>query len=338
MTLLKVICTRLALLLIPAAIALSPGARADDIAPILWYGMMPHPYIALCQKGAEAAAKDYNIKIDTTVGQEWSQANETQNIEQQSARGYKAVSLFPGDPTGVNGLANSLRKHGIFVVSYGGQPHTPTPISFTVGTDIKGAAMRATEDLIKILGDKGNILNILETVTDVNTKLRDDGIHEVVAEHPNVHIIQTISDMTQQSVARTKIESALAARGNEIDGIITTGYNPTVAASELLTERHKNASAKQYHFIGIDTDPITIQAIRDGAIDGTIAQNPFAHGYISCAILKLMLDGYKPVKPYQLVDAGDVLVTKDNVDTYEQQVSAITDQLKKDLTTKYLTK
>jgi hypothetical protein len=107
---------------------------------------------------------------------------------------------------------------------------------------------------------------------------------------------------------------------------------------ELLTERHKNPNLKQFHFIGIDTDPITLQAIRDGAIDGTIAQNPFAHGYISCALLKYMLDGYKPTKPYQLVDAGDILVTKDNVDTYSQQIAAITEQLKKDLTTKYLTK
>jgi ribose transport system substrate-binding protein len=317
---------------------ISLSAKADDIAPVLWYGMMPHPYIGEVQKGAEAAAKDFGIKIDTTVGQEWTQANETQNIEQQSARGYKAISLFPGDPTGANGLASSLIRHHILVVAYGGQPHTPTPIPFTVGTDIKGAAMRATEDLIKIMGDKGNILNILETVTDVNTKLRDDGIQEVVAKHPNVHIIQTIADMTQQSVARTKIESAIAARGNEIDGIITTGYNPTVAASGLLTERHKNPNLKQFHFIGIDTDPITLQAIRDGAIDGTIAQNPFAHGYISCALLKYMLDGYKPIKAYQLVDAGDVLVTKENVDTFSQQIDAITEQLKKDLTTKYLTK
>ena len=273
MTLKKTVFARLALLLFPAIGTFCSDAKADDIAPILWYGMMPHPYMAQVQKGAEAAAKDYNIKIDTTVGQEWTQANETQNIEQQSTRGYKAISLFPGDPTGVNGLASSLTKQHIYVVSYGGQPHVPTSIPFTVGTDIKGAAMRATEDLIKILGDKGNILNILETVTDVNTKLWDDGIKEVVAKHPNVHIIQTISDMTQQSVARTKIESAIAARGNEIDGIITTGYNPTVAASGLLTERHKNPSLKQFHFIGIDTDPITIQAIRDGAIDGTIAQN-----------------------------------------------------------------
>src|ERR1700740_1186712 len=259
----------------------SLSARADDIAPFLWYGRMPHPYIAQVQKGAEAAAKDFGIKIDTTVGQEWTQANETQNIEQQWAPGYKSTRLFPGDPTWENCLASSLIRHHILVVAYGGQPHTPTPIPFTVGTDIKGAAMRATEDLIKILGDKGNILNILETVTDVNTKLRDDGIKEVGAKHPNVHIIQTIADMTQQSVARTKIESAIAARGNEIDGIITTGYNPTVAASGLLTERPKNPNLKQFHFIVIAQDPITIQAIRDGAIDGPIAQNPSAHGNIS---------------------------------------------------------
>jgi hypothetical protein len=33
-----------------------------------------------------------------------------------------------------------------------------------------------------------------------------------------------------------------------------------------------------------------------------------------------------------------VLVTKANVDTYEQEINAITDQIKRDLTTKYLTK
>src|SRR5260370_8418398 len=101
----------------------------------------------------------------------------------------------------------------------------------------------------------------------------------VVAKHPNVHIIQTISDMTQQSVARTKIESAIAARGNEIDGIIATGYNPTVAAAGLLTERHKNPNLKQFHFIGIDTYPLTIHAIRDGALHPTIPPKPFPHRY-----------------------------------------------------------
>src|SRR3984957_17288778 len=103
------------------------SAKADDLAPILWYGMMPHPYIAEVQKGAEAAIKDFGIKIDVTVGQEWTQANETQNIEQQSARGYKAISLFPGDPPGANGLGGSLIRNHILVVAYGGATHNPTP-------------------------------------------------------------------------------------------------------------------------------------------------------------------------------------------------------------------
>jgi ABC-type sugar transport system substrate-binding protein len=77
---------RALLFLIPAICSICSAVNGQDIAPILWYGMMPHPYIAQVQKGAEAAASDYNIKIDTTVGEEWTQANETQNIEQQSAR------------------------------------------------------------------------------------------------------------------------------------------------------------------------------------------------------------------------------------------------------------
>ena len=82
---------------------------ADEAAPICWYGMMPHPYMTLVQKGVEACAKDYKVKIYTTVGQEWTQANETQNVEALSTRGYKAFSIFPGDPAGANGLFQSLK-------------------------------------------------------------------------------------------------------------------------------------------------------------------------------------------------------------------------------------
>jgi ribose transport system substrate-binding protein len=187
------------------------------------------------------------------------------------------------------------------------------------------------------MGDKGNILNVLETVTDINTRKRDEGINEVVAKHPNVKIIQTIADMTQVSEATNKIQSALAARGGEIDGVITTGYNPTIAAAAILTEWHKDASHKRIKFVGIDTGPMVIQAIRDGYIDATVAQNPFGHGYISCTILKLMLDGWKPVKDYQFINAGIVFVKKENIDTYPKEVRKITDGIVADLKTKYLT-
>jgi ribose transport system substrate-binding protein len=311
-------------------------STATTVEPICWYGMMPHPYINQVEIGAANAEKDLGVPIYKSVGQEWSQENETANVEALSTKGYKGYSIFPGDADGANGLFQELVSRGDFVVAYGAEPALPTPASFTVATDIPGAASAACEELISAMGDKGNILDVLETVTDVNTKRRRDAVIATVAKHPNVKIIQEVSDMTDQKVAHGKIELALAAGAGQIDGIIATGYNPTVAAAELLSEWNKDTTHKHIHFVGIDTDPIVIAAIRDGSIDGTVAQNPLGHGYISCAILKLMIDGWKPKLPYQFIDAGMVMVTKDNVDTYPAEVQKITDGVMADLKTKYL--
>ncbi len=324
-----------------AASALVVGCRdktgSSETEPIVWYGMMPHPYVTEVQQGVEASAKDNDFKVLTFVGQAWTQNEENTNIRALSTQDHKAFSIYPGDPAGANGLFKQLKGHGQIVVAYGAEPSLPTPAAFTVATDIKGAAMVAAEALIKMMGDKGNILNVLETVTDINTKKRDDGIKEVVAKYPNVKIIQTISDMTQESVAKERIQSALAARGEEIDGIITTGYNPTIAAAAILTEWHKNPSHKRIRYIGIDTGDTVIKAIRNGSIDATVAQNPFGHGYISTMILNMMLNGWTPVKDYQFINAGIVVITKDNVDTYAQDVRKITDRIVAELKTKYLT-
>ncbi len=304
--------------------------------PIVWYGMMPHPYITEVQGGATASEAEFGVPIYKMVGQEWTQDNESLNIESLSTKGHKAFSIYPGDPAGSNGLFRALKQNGQMVVAYGAEPDLPTPAVFTVATNIKGAAMTAAEELIKLMGGKGNILNVLETVTDINTKKRDEGINEVADRYPDVTIVQTISDMSQVSTATNKIQSALAARGEEIDGIITTGYNPTIAAASVLTEWHQDPAHKRIRFIGIDTGKTVLQAIRDGHIDATIAQNPPGHGYVSCALLALMLEGWTPAEEYQFIDAGIVVVNKDNVDTYAAEVQKITDALMKDVKSKYL--
>jgi len=310
--------------------------KKTSVEPIAWYGMMPHPYKTEVRSGVERFERETGVQVLKVVGQQWTQDNENVNVEALSTRGHKAFSIYPGDPAGANALFAQLRERGQIVVAYGAEPALPTPVPFTVATDIKAAAMTAAEKLIDLMGGQGRILNVLELVTDINTKKSDDGIKEVVARHPGVSIIQTISDMTQVSEATVKIQSALAARMDEIDGIITTGYNPTIAAASVLTEWHKDPKHKRIRFIGIDTGETVLQAIRDGAIDATIAQNPPGHGYISCLLLKLLLDGWTPARDYQFIDAGIVIVTKDNLDTYAAEVGKITDGIAADLRTKYL--
>ncbi len=310
-----------------------PTAKLESI---VWYGNAVHPYITEVRKGAEAFAKDSGVPVYCTVGQEWTQDNQNVNVEALSTAGYKAFSLFPGDAVAANGLFQMLRDHGQNVVAYGAQPALPTPIPFTVGTNIKGSAMTATEELIRLMGGHGKILNLLEATTDVNTRARDEGIQEVVAKHPDVQIIQTLSDMIKMGDATTKLQSALAARAGDIDGIIATGFNPTVAAASLLTEWNKDPTHKYIHFVGIDTDSTVIRAIQEGRIDATIAQNPFGHGYLSCMILHLLNEGWTPRQPYQFIDSGIVIVNRDNLDTYAVKVRQMTTDIASDLKTRYL--
>jgi ribose transport system substrate-binding protein len=310
--------------------------RPSPIEPIVWYGPQPHPYNSAVMEGVEGFEKDQGVPVYKKTGQEGTQDNENLNIEALSTKGYMAFSFYPIDAAGANGLAKALKDKGARIVFYGAEPTLPTPAAFTVATDIKAAAMTACEELIRLMGDKGNILNVLESVTDLNTRKRDDGIKEVVARHPNVRIVQTLGDMPTLGDAVTKIQSALAARGGQIDGIICTGYNTTIAAASILTEWHKDPNHQRIRFVGIDTDTSVLQAIRHGAIDATIAQNTYGHGYIPCAILKLMLDGWTPAQEYQFLDAGIVIVHKDNVDDFAKDLRKVTDTILKDIKIKYL--
>ena len=324
------------ILLAAVIVALKVTRKVEAVESICWYGMMPHPYKTEVRSGVERFEAETGVRVAKVVGQQWTQDNENVNVEALSTKGYRAFSVYPGDPAGANALFAQLRTRGQLVVAYGAEPDLPTPVPFTVATDIKAAAMTAAEKLIEPMGGRGRILNVLELVTDINTRKRDEGIREVVARHPRVEIVQTISDMSQVSEAVTKIQSALAARMDEVDGIITTGYNPTIAAAAVLSEWHRDPKHKRIRFIGIDTGPTVLQAIRDGFIDATVAQNPPGHGYISCSILKLMLDGWTPAAPYQFINAGIVIVTKDNIDTYAAEVRKITDGIAAELRTRYL--
>jgi ribose transport system substrate-binding protein len=332
----KLIPVGVLLVIVVAIVVMKRGGDTSEVEPVVWYGMMPHPYITEVQGGAAAAEAATGTKILKVVGQEWTQDNENANIKALSTKGHKCFSIFPGDPAGANGLFGQLVRNGQHVIAYGAEPNLPTPASFTVATDIHQAATDACEKLVKLMGGKGNILNVLETVTDVNTKVRDDAIIAVAAKYPEVSIVQTISDMSQVSVAKEKIQSALAARGEEIDGIITTGYNPTIAAAAVLTEWHADPNHKRIRYIGIDTGDTVMEAIRNGSIDATVSQNPFGHGYISCTILAKMAEGWSPREPYQFINAGHVIVTRDNIDTYADEIGALTDAIIADIETTYL--
>jgi ribose transport system substrate-binding protein len=326
----------LAVALTAIKIVQSHGTAAS-VEPIVLYEPLPHPYCTAVGEGALAYAKEHGGGVRVVVGREDTMANLNQNIESLMTVGHKAFAFVPSDPAGAKGLFGRLKRKGRLAVAYAAPPEGGSETPFAVTTDTPAAATLAAEELVELMGRRGNILNVLESLTDANTPVRKAAIEAVVAKNPGVRIIQTIGDVTTEQKAREKIESALVARGDEVDGVICTGNTTTIAAAVLISQHNRRPGAKHIRFVGLDAiDSRVTGAIRDGSVDMTLAQNPFGHGYISCALLDLMLHGWRPRANYELIDAGCVPVTKENVDSFQKDIEAKTKTIVNELKTKYL--
>jgi len=316
-----------------AGLLMAGTAYAADLR-IAWYAPTVHPYFDEVQKGVDKFSQEFDIEVTKRLGQDWSQDNQNENVTAMAAQGFNAFSIFPADVAGAKGLYEELTANGITIVDFGQPTQKPTPATFFVGTQLKEAAMVATEELIKAMGGKGNIINVLEVPGEA-TRLRQEGVEEVVAKYPDVKIIQTIGDLSSIEDSTEKVQNAIAANIGNIDGMIATGYTPTVAIAQLLTEYHEGGG-ERIHFFGIDTDDVVLDAIRAGHIDGTMAQNPFGHGYIPMVLLKKLWEGYEPREGVHNIDAGVVPVTADNVDSFNDEITKLTDSIISSLEEKYL--
>src|ERR1041385_8202159 len=186
-----------------------PRGAGASVEPIVLYEPLVHPYCTAVGEGGAAYAKEHGGGVRIVVGQEGTMANLNQNMESLSTLGHKAFPFVPSDPAGAMGLFQRLKKRGFLTVAYANEPAKGSATPFAVSTDTHAAATLATEKLVELLGRKGRILNVLESLTDANTPIRVAAIEDVVAKYPDVHIIQTIGDVTTEQKAREKIESAL---------------------------------------------------------------------------------------------------------------------------------
>lgn len=305
---------------------------------MVWYFPAAHAYADEVRGYVDQFVKDKGIDVKIMIGSDWEQATQDANMRTLVADGYNAISVYPTSD-GAAGLYDELKQQGVNIVGYGASTSQATE-QFCVATDVEAAAYMACEEVIKAMGGKGGVLNVLEVLTDTNTLKRQKGVNDCIAAHDGVELAQEVAGITNIDEGVEKISAALTANVETINGIVCTGNVSSSAAVQVLDDYYqRNPDADPIYLVCIDTPDDVMEGIKNGTVYGTIAQNTFAHGYIPCEILRLMgQEGYKQVDGTFFVDSGCVLVTKDNMESYNDDLMKVTDQLLTDLTTKYLTK
>jgi ribose transport system substrate-binding protein len=305
----------------------------------------PHPYFAPWTQAAQDAKKDFGIAVvDFKVPAERKLNLQTELLESLMSQGYNGFGIFPGDAVGINSTLDEMDSNGVPSVTLAGCAKAPTKAVMCMSTDNTAKATSATKALIKAIGGKGKIVHLAGPLIDVNTKVIMAAVEKAVADtNGAVQLIQTVGDTDSQETGDQKINALLGAQKDQIDGIIASGYLQTVIATKAL----RNVGDKRIKLVGIDDDPSVLDGIKDGFVEGTLAQNPYGQGYLGAYALDLLAGGKCKVKadaPFlktpdsdQFIDTGTIVVTKANVDTYKDELKKMTKEIAASFKDKYLT-
>jgi ribose transport system substrate-binding protein len=296
----------------------------------------PHPYFQPWKPALNKARSDFGLgKVAFDETAEWDQGKQNNVLDSLAAQGYNAFGVFGVSPTDINTTFSDLSGKGVTVASLGSCPAgSVDSAAFCLSTDVEQAAYKATKAAIDAMGGQGTLVHVTGLNADSNTQRRIAGVARAVGEtHGKVTLLQTITDIdTDLQTAQKAVSDLLAAKGRQINGIVSTAYNPAVAAATAVKQ-----SGLPIKVVAIDDDPAILAGIRDGSVTATVVQNPAGQAYLGSWVLALLQSKQCTLKkPGIEVDSGSFTVSKSNVDTYDTVRQNTTAALKTQFATQLL--
>jgi ribose transport system substrate-binding protein len=291
---------RLFAILLVAVAAVPAAAARPRIA------MIPKGTTHVFWKTVEAGAREAAAELDVDLVwkgplKENDRGQQIAIVEQFVTEGVSAIALAPLD-------AAALRRP----VAMAGQRKIPVVIFDSAlqgeaGKDF--VSLVATDRLGDALDGTGKVVLLRYQVGSASTDDREAGFAAAIAARPGITVISA-----NRYAGATAGEAKTAALNmldtlKATDGIFCPNESSTFGM--LLALRQHNLAGK-VKFVGFDTSPALVEALRNGEIDALVAQDPRTMGRQAVTAAVRHLRG-EPVEP--VIDTGAAVVTRDNVDS-----------------------
>lgn len=139
-------------------------------------------------------------------------------------------------------------------------------VSQIVSNNYQGATL-AAQEFVRLMGEKGNYLELTGRESDTNAAIRARGFHDVLDKYDGLKEVGRQSANWSQTEAYQKIETMIQGNRN-IKGVIAANDTMAVGAEAAL----KNAGLDKAIVVGFDGSPDAIASVKAGGIKATVLQ------------------------------------------------------------------
>jgi len=280
-----------------------------------------HPFWKSVNAGATKAANDYKSQgVDVNLIwkgplREDDREQQIQVVEGFISQGVNGIVLAPLDSKALIRPVDEAKKAGIPTVIIDSALETDAIVSFAATDNRKGGNM-AAERLGELLGGKGKVIMLRYLEGSASTTDREEGFLEVMrSKYPNVELVSTdqYAGATRDSAKRAA-ENLLQSLGDQINGVFASNEPATTGMLLALQDR---GLAGKIEFVGFDSSPQFVEAMKNNQMQGIVVQNPFAIGELGVEAMVDSLLG-RPVE--KRVNTGVMMITPENMSSPEAQM------------------
>ncbi len=289
-----------------------PGARNVAVIP----KGTTHVFWKSVEAGARQAGQELGVNILWKGPlKENDRAQQIAIVEQFASEGVAGIVLAPLDDTALRRPVQAAMGKGtpVMIIDSALKGDAGKDFVGYVGTNNTLGGRLAGEHLVKLLGGKGRVVLLRYMEGSASTTERETGFLEAVKQAPEIQLI-----VENRFAGATASEAQTAALNmldqlREADGIFASNESATFGL--LLALRQNNLAGKA-KFVGFDTSPPLVEALKKGELHALIAQNPRKIGYEGVKALVAKLDGREVAVS---TDTGVQLITPENLPTPEIQ-------------------
>ncbi len=273
--------------------------------------------------GLQAAAVQYGVKAEMRGPNSLDAKAEVDEFDAMIARKPAGILVSAADPKMMQPEIDKALAAGIPVITIDSDAPESQRLYF-VGTNNLQAGRLGGQRLVQKLDGKGNVAFFIIS-GQLNIAERLKGYKDVLADHPGIKIVDVFDMHGDSGTAMDKASEYLARKGAET---VNAFVCLEASAGNGVAEALKRAGAKDKLVVAMDADPDTLNLVKEGTIDSTIAQKPYTMAFYGLKGLddvhhyppkeKLTTDfSLESNSPFpSFVDTGVSLVDSTNVDSF----------------------
>lgn len=274
--------------------------------------LLAHPIWLVAKDGFEQACEELGIKGDWVGPQNISPEEMTKLVETAVAEKADAIitqGLVPAAP-----VKTAIEQDIPVLVVDSDIPDADRMAFF--GKDVNVQAEVLYESVKEKIGEDNPIKASIQ-VTALNYQTAHDQINaveEVFSKHPGgFEIVNTTESKSDKMKSTTEWENTFKAYP-EINVAINLAAEAGPACAKVVKDKGIRDKVLVY---GVDDTEETLDLIKNGDLDGTVVTSFWNYGYQATYWLYQHITEGK--NPEQVVnDAGTILVTNDNLETYSE--------------------